>query len=533
MKRILIRLLITLLIFGGLLGVYRGFIGEMAVFSASSYDDPPTTIQDAQESASNLVEILPVDIVDTVLNAVGSIELAETQQIMLRVNGEIQSIAVQVGDIVTVGSLLATLETSELERSVAKAEVELALAQLELVKQAGEVNSETQTAEQTLAEANLLAANENLAKVKLGPSPEELAAAQSNFNASWAKYNSLLVGPSPDKITMHKANLQKAEVDLQEAQRAYDGVAWQNDVGMTAESARLQKATIEYERVKAEYEQANQPTAQADLLSALSSAQKAEDEFNRLKSRPSLAEIAEAQAKVADAEAKLAKLQNNEGDIPIQNAELRIKKALIDLEEAQSNLRNAQVFAPTNGVILELKAKIGERVTAGTVIATIGDPGKLKLTVNVAEVDVNQIVVGQKANITLDAIRNQHFEGIVETVALLSQSKRDVINYPVTVQLVGENLQGVRSGMTAVATFDQESLVTNTWLAPTTALQSKDGKTVVTVIRNNIPSTVMVDPGTTQGEWTYITSTELQAGDMVMGDTASFVDQQAREMFGG
>ncbi len=486
-----------------------------------------SSVTDSVSAESETTQILPASALIGPLNAAGNIELDHTQQVVLKVNGEVKQLAVHEGERVVAGDLLLALDATELERAVARAEIDLETARLELAKQANTSNA----AEVVLAAANLLTVQENLAKVLAGPSAEKLAAAQSDLTAAWAKYNDLLAGPSGDKLNQAKATLMKADIDRQEAQRAYDQIAWRNDVGMTEEAARLQKATIEYEHAKAAFGEANQPTAQADIHSALSAAQKAQDELNLLNLQPTPAEISEAEAKVADAEAKIAKHQDGSIQSDLLAIELKVKKALIDLEEAHSNLRNARVAAPISGTVIETKVKVGERATSGMVAVTIGNISELKLTIDVAEVDISQVHVGQQANITLNALRGQRFTGIVNHIASMSKSDRNVVNYPVTIHLTAADLSDIRTGMTAVATLDQPAAPTDTWLVPSNALSQQDDQTIVKVLRDGSFVSVAVTAGAVQGEWTNVRSADLHTGDEVVGSVASFVDQQAAEMF--
>ena len=480
------------------------------------------------EGLSQTVELLAADAFDDALNASGNIELIETRQVVQKISGDVEAVAINVGDHVNEGDLILTLDTVDLKRALDKADVEVELARLELAK----VVNEASSAELALAKANLLSAEENLLKVSAGATKEELAASQSNNAATWAKYQDLLAGSSSEKINSAKAALRKAEVDLQEAQRNYDAVAWQNDVGMTAEAAALQKATIEYERLQAEFEDASKPTTEADRQAALSQAQKAQDDLNRLKLKPTAGEIADAEAKVAEAKAKIAKLQSGAERLNWQSAELRVKKALIDLDEAQANLHNATVTAPIEGVILEIKIKAGDRGTAGSVVATIGNTKKLQLTINVAEADIGQIHIGQSAQITLDALPDQTLTGTVTQIAPLSQTKREVISYPVIIQLTDQQLDSVFSGMTAVATLEKAKFAADTWLVPTNALQQQEDATVVMVVRNGKTTPISVTTGPARGEWTQVQSPELQQGDKVIGTVSSFVDQQQGVPFG-
>ncbi len=160
----------------------------------------------------------------------------------------------------------------------------------------------------------------------------------------------------------------------------------------------------------------------------------------------------------------------------------------------------------------------------------LADFTALELTVNVAEVDIPKVWLDQPAQITLDALPDQTFSGVVSRIAPTNASTEGVVNYPVTIRLDDRNLTGVRPGMTAVATLQGETLKTQ-WLVPTNALQEFEGTTTVEVVRNGQHSRVEVIRGASQGEWTVVQSPDLRAGDQVVGEVTSFVGQENN--FGG
>ncbi|MEZ4860460.1 MAG: efflux RND transporter periplasmic adaptor subunit [Caldilineaceae bacterium] len=456
------------------------------------------------------------------LSAAGSVELMSKRQVVLEIEGTISQVAVKVGDWVKAGDLLLALDTTILSRAVTRAEVDLQTAQAELAKleQGGDPG------EIAVAKANLAAAQENLTKVQAGATPEELAAATSKVTAAQAKYNDLFAPPSSAEIDEAKAELEKADIARQEAQRSYDKVKWRNDIGMTSESAELYKATVDFERAQAKLDRVNKPSSSASIQEAKSDLQRAQSDLELLKQKPAAADVAEALAKVQDAEQKLAKLQAGPAGADLQAAEAKVTKAQLDLEEARTKLAAAQVVAPITGAVLEVNVSAGERGTVGKEVVTLADIRQLQLTVKVAEVDVPQLTVGQAATIKIDAIRDRTFSGIVEQIDPINKSDKDVVNYPVTIRLSDPDLNGVRPGMNAVATFATQSNDPQRWLVPTTALQQVDGQTVVQVAHGEGFVPAVVTTLESQGEWTVVHAETLQEGDEVLGQVASYVGQQ-------
>jgi HlyD family secretion protein len=463
----------------------------------------------------------PESVIDE-LSAAGTVDLISKRQVVLEVDGTISQINVKVGDWVAAGDLLLALDTAELQRSVARAEVDVASAEADLVK----LQQGSDPGEITVAEANLAAAKENLIKVQSGAAPEDLAAAQAKVAAAQAKLNGLFAPPSSGAIDEAKAELAKAEIARKEAQREYDKIKWRNDIGMTPESAALQKATIDFERAQGKFNSLNVPSSAASVQEAKSDVQRAVSDLQTLQNRPSAVEVAEAQAKVQDAEQKLNKLNAGASGPDLLSAQAKVEKAKLDLEEAQAKLQRAQVTAPIEGAVLEVNVTAGERGTVGKTVITLADVRQLKLTVKVAEVDIPQIALGQAATIAIDAIRGRTFTGVVEQIDPINKADKDVVNYPVTIRLTDSTLDGVRPGMNAVANFPNQQANDHRWLVPTTALQTADNQSFVQVVRGEQMTQTPVTPVESQGEWTIVQSEALQAGDEVLGQVASYVNDQ-------
>ena len=473
-------------------------------------------------SPDNLVEIQPASTIIRELRATGNIALVEEYPVELKTNGTVSQVAVKVGDTVTKGDLLVSLDTAALEQAVSRAEIELESMQLQLEKLIHPNNE----GEVMVAQANLHSAQENLRTVQAGPTEQELAAAQSKLTSAQARYRELQSQPNEANIRQAKATLLKAEITLTQAQEAYNQIAWQNDVGMSAEASTLQNASIDYEAAKSAFDQANKPVSQSDLQSALSTIQTTQHELEQLKGKPSATDLAAAEATVADRAEQLRKLIAGASQVRIREAELNVKKAEIALAEAHTNLKNAHLVAPVNGTVLAVNIKAGQTGTTGKIVATIANISNLKLTTNVAEVDIPKVHLAQQVTIKIDAFRGQDFMGRVESIAPNSQTKEGVVNYVVTIHLNDLATDAVRTGMTAEATFQQpEQTNASQWLVPTNALQTQNGQTIVQVQGEAGLTNVGVIPGEIHGEWTLVSSVELQAGDQVIGSVTSSVGE--------
>jgi len=246
----------------------------------------------------------------------GALQVAEPRQVVLGVGGQVTELLVEEGDAVTAGQELLRLDTTNLDNNIEKADIGLELAKIAMA-QLGEGSKDSELA---TAQANLDIAKTNLQKLKEGPTKDELTASENAANAAWARYNELKAGPSQDRIEQLRANMDKAQIALTEAQRAYDEISWRPDIGKTPQSAALQRATIDFTAVKAAFDEATAPPKQSDLLSTLAAAQRAQIALDDLRKGPTDADIALAEARVMSAEAALKRVQELAGASDVRAA---------------------------------------------------------------------------------------------------------------------------------------------------------------------------------------------------------------------
>ncbi len=439
--------------------------------------------------------------------------------VVLQTEGIITQVLVKPGDQVAKGDLLVALDTTSLERAVRQAELDLAAKQAELDKLVQPAAPD----EVAAARASLASAQEKLAELQAGPKAAALAAAQAALTAAQASYQDLVAGKSQAELTQLAADMHKAYITLQNAQEAYNKIAYRGDIGQTQQAIDLQNATIDYDTAKAAYEQATAPPTQGDVQTALKAIKEAQSQLESLQTTK--ADLAAAEAEVATAQSNLSTLLNGPTEAERRAAEVAVKQAQLSLDEAKEKLDQARLTAPSAGTIITVSVEVGQQATAGLNALSLADLTALELTINVAEVDIPRVKLGQPAQITIDALPDQTFSGVVSRIAPSSTSEGGVVNYAVTVRLHNLDLADVRPGMTAVATIANKNAEVG-WLVPTNAIKEFEGETTVMVVRNGQRTPVKVTKGASQGEWTEVHSPDLKAGDEVVGKVSSFLQQQ-------
>ena len=308
----------------------------------------------------------------------------------------------------------------------------------------------------------------------------------------------LLDGPDPDKVTQAEAELSLKQVALKKAQWAYDEVAYRGDVGAMPQADALQEATLNYEIARATY--------------------------NLAVKDPTPAQVAEARATIAGAQAELARLLQGPGAADIAGRQAAIDKARLTLREQRNSLQQAVLVAPTAGLLLEVSVEPGERVLneADAPAMRLANTTAYLLKVQVDEIDIGRIQVGQPAQITLDAFAGDELTGTVTDVAP-SPAQNDsggIVTFEVTITVdTTTNTADLLPGMTATAAIETERLA-EAVMVPNEAIQIErgpDGSTIFVEKLNDDgePVRVEVELGLRDGDTTQVAA-GLEAGDRVV-----------------
>ena len=117
--------------------------------------------------------------------------------------------------------------------------------------------------------------------------------------------------------------------------------------------------------------------------------------------------------------------------------------AAIQLEQAEKELVNATIKSPISGIIIKKQVDEGEYINIGSPIVTIVDVSKLKIKLNVSEVNVYQLKLGDKAIISTDVYPGVVFEG---NISFISSQGDDSHNYPVEIVIPNNSRYPLKSG---------------------------------------------------------------------------------------
>ena len=133
----------------------------------------------------------------------------------------------------------------------------------------------------------------------------------------------------------------------------------------------------------------------------------------------------------------------------IQSASESLRSAEISMQNLQDAMNNYTITAPINGTIIEKDAKAGDAAKAGDTLCIVYDLSYLEMSINVDELQISSISVGQKVQITADAVQDKTYVGTVTRVSMKGTANGGTTTYPVTIRI--DDTDGLRPGMNANA----------------------------------------------------------------------------------
>ena len=133
----------------------------------------------------------------------------------------------------------------------------------------------------------------------------------------------------------------------------------------------------------------------------------------------------------------------------IQSASESLRSAEISMQNLQDTMNNYTITAPISGTIIEKDAKVGDAVKTGDTLCIVYDLSYLEMNINVDELQISSISVGQQVQITADAVPDKTYVGTVTRVSMKGTSNGGTTTYPVSIRI--DDTDGLRPGMNANA----------------------------------------------------------------------------------
>ncbi len=442
------------------------------------------------------------------VTASGEVTARHTADLGFRVSGTVSEVLVEEGAVVTEGQELARLDTHELDLQVAQAEAQVASAkanyqrtidgatpeqiaaakaqvaqaaaglrqtkgavtdqdiaaaesvlQQTLARQADVVGgpkaTDLQQAQAAVQQArsnlelqrtNLAAAKER-ARLQMDSAANALRNVQDAYSrVYWTnRERERLPGNLPQTMKDQETQAQRAVDDagtaLQNAQLAY-AQAKQNEVdGIQAAEAQMSGAQASLQKLI--------DGATADLRAAADAAvSQARATLEKLKGDQRAGQIAASQAGLAAAQANLGQITSGPTEATVAGALAQVQVAEAARDSAKLNREKSSIRAPFAGIVSAVKIDPGDISNgSGQMIIQVVDVSELRIEVNISDTDVAKVREGQVAQVQVDAIPGQTFQGKVSYVAPTAIVSGTVRTY--TVRVVLDTQGSLRAGMSA------------------------------------------------------------------------------------
>jgi len=390
------------------------------------------------------------------------------------VGGRVKSVAVEEGDPITAGQMLAELDNASQQASLNSAEAGLAQAETGVSIAEASVEEAQASLDKVLAgatpeelaqaEAALAGAEAALAEIISGATQEDIAQAEASVVTAQASLSQVMAGFRDEDIQSAAARLLQAEAEVREAQADYDAYVYGDPDQLGPFGLALERATNNYETTKAEYNKLVNGSTAEEIAVARAQLGEAQAALNKVLAGATPERIAQAQAEVAGAQAALAKLQAGATAEDIAIAEARVRSAEANVGSAQAavdeaksgvgvaeaELAKTRLVAPFDGQVGLLSITEGEMASAGQAVMSVGDASRWQIeTDDLTEIDVVNVQEGATVQISIDALPGQTFEGKVVRVTPKSVTKAGDQTYTVLIDITSGDTAPLKWGMTA------------------------------------------------------------------------------------
>jgi HlyD family secretion protein len=436
----------------------------------------------AQAALAKPKDVVTVDKGEILIRVVesGTVDAVKAVEVRSRASGRLSRLLADEGDYVEAKNLIAIIDPQETEFRVRQDRAQLAGASSSVARTEIEIRQQRAQLQASLQQA---IKRVDIIKRELGiqPTLTKSSIDEAHSRAASAKHQreTLLTVSQPNQRVDIERALSDARNNVENSRREFlrqqDLVAKGFVSGRTAETAkllldldesRLKIALSNSERLdqqqKLELQRANEDVSSAEAAYRRALAGKIQDVTKQREYEQAVLDLEKARASLL----QVPILQKAKEQSASTVTQLRSV-----LDDSLRQLSETQVRAPFSGTVSKRYIEVGDLVTAlstfspGTAIVRIEDRSKMRVMLEMNEIDVARITEGMKAKIDIDAIPGKTLTGTVAKIAPsstgLSQASASggqvsadaVVKYTVEVVL-DSTLPTIRTGMTAKCTLD-------------------------------------------------------------------------------
>ncbi|MDU8688479.1 efflux RND transporter periplasmic adaptor subunit [Faecalibacterium wellingii] len=489
---------------------------------------PKTSKKDVQASTQYVEAALERRDITNTFSGSGTISAANTYTVKSLVKGTVLTADFEVGDTIEKGTVLYTIDSSDVATSVEKAQLALEQAQRSY-DDAADAQYIRSVIGGTVASI----------KVKAGDyvtAGQEIATVRDDSSL-------LLTLEFPAADASNFAVGQAAQVMLNGTFETLSGTVQAVAGTDTISSGNLLVRTVTI----AVPNNGSLTTAQAasasiNGVSALASARFDYQHQQTVTATASgtVSAVCVKEGTVVAANTAIVQLSGTELSRQVQSAADSLLNAQLSMSDTEKQMENYTITSPISGTVIQKNVKAGDTVGTDTAssetLCTIYDLSYLEMTLNVDELEILSIKEGQTVTITADAISDRTFTGVVTSVSAAGTTTGGTTTYPVTIRI--DDTGDLLPGMNATAEIEVSS-AENALTIPNGAvvrgnyvLVTRDSPSAVNAVQDMTAPDgyvyVKITTGTSDNDSIEVTG-GLQEGDTIAYDANAAEKQNASD----
>lgn len=458
----------------------------------------------------------------------GTISAANTYTVKSLVKGTVLTADFEVGDTIEKGTVLYTIDSSDVATSVEKAQLALEQAQ----------RSCDDTADAQYIRS-VIGGTVASIKVKAGDyvtAGQEIATVRDDSSL-------LLTLEFPAADASGFAVGQAAEVILNGTFETLSGTVQAVAGTDTISSGNLLVRTVTIAvKNNGSLTTAQAASATINGVSALASARFDYQHQQTVTATTSgtVAAVCVKEGTAIEANTAIVQLSGTELSRQVQSAADSLLNAQLSMSDTQKQMENYTITSPISGTVIQKNVKAGDTVgtdtTASETLCTIYDLSYLEMTLNVDELEILSIKEGQTVTITADAISDRTFTGVVTSVSAAGTTTGGTTTYPVTIRI--DDTGDLLPGMNATAEIEVSS-ASNALAVPNGSvvrgnyvLVTKDSPSAANAVQDMTAPDgyvyVKITTGTSDDDYIEVAS-GLQEGDTIAYDADAAEKQNASD----
>jgi HlyD family secretion protein len=430
----------------------------------------------------NVITVQGVKTTET-LGATGVVRGERTVELGLDTVGVVRNTYVKEGNFVRAGTVILSVDQSELNAAVdsAQAGVDSAMAELARVRRSA-LPSEIEQVRAEIAQADHVGrarvseAKARLRDLQAGSRHQEIAQVQAG-------------------LISKKASLNKAETDLKRMQRLVSaGAVAQQQLDAAKTQVEMERAAVTAEQQRLNLLKAGaRPEQLSEARAAVAEAQAsywtgvkaARERLNTLLAQPRHEDVRSAQAKVAQARAEMRRTI------------------------AAGN--KSEVRAPFDGIVADLIVEKGQSVSPGQNLVEFQEISKPVIEVETDESNLSILNRGMKAIVSTDAYPGRTFQAILYDLGSMANSDRGTVEIKLRPT---EHINWLKPELTVDVNIITGTKANRIILPPDTITRINRYSTVL-VAKDGIATPVRVTTGAA-GPNGVVVSGDLKDGDLIV-----------------